>query len=89
MAFDSEFNARTTEYKQKLVISAELVKVSKNLYASFQAISKLEKLKAEQLEHVKVFATKFYNKDCLYRDYADQLKSAIEFEINETKRMVS
>ena len=88
MTFDTDFQARANEYKQKLVISTELVKVSKNLYSSFIAISKLEKLKIEQLEHMKTFATKFYNKDCVYREYADTLKNAIEFEINETKRMV-
>lgn len=89
MTFDSEYKLRGNEYKQKLVIATELVKVNKNLYNSFQAISRLEKLKAEQLEHVRTFATKFYNKDCVYREYADQLKSAIELEISETKRMVT
>ena len=89
MTLDTELKARGNEYKQKLVISAELVKVTKSLYTSFQALSKLEKLKIDQLEHIKTFATKFYNKDCVYREYADLLKSAIEFEISETKRMVS
>ena len=49
----------------------------------------MDKMKIEQLEHIKTFAAKFYNKDCVYREYAEQLKSAIEFEINEMKRMVS
>lgn len=88
MIHESNFQAKATEYKQKLVITSELVKVSKSLYTSFQTISKLDKLKIEQLENIKTFATKFYNKDCVYRDYADQLKRAIEFEIIETKRMV-
>lgn len=88
MTLDADFQARANEYKQKLTITAELVKVSKQLYASFQAISKLDKLKIEQLEHVKTFAAKFYNKDCVYREYAEQFKEAVEFEIGETKRVV-
>ena len=88
MTLNADFQARANEYKQKLTISAELVKVTKNLYTSFHAISKQEKMKIEQLEHIKNFAAKFYNKDCVYRDYAEQLKSAIELEINEMRRMV-
>lgn len=88
MTLDSDFQAKATEYKQKLVIASELVKVSKGLYGSFQALSKIEKHKIEQLEHVKIFATKFYNKDCVYREYADQVKKVVEMEIEESRKMV-
>lgn len=88
MTIDSDFQANATEYKQKLVIASELVKVTKTLYTSFQTLSKIEKAKVEQLEHMKTFATKFYNKDCVYRDYADQVKKVIELEITESKKMV-
>lgn len=88
MTIDSDFQANATEYKQKLVIASELVKVSKTLYTSFQTLAKIEKAKADQLEHMKTFATKFYNKDCVYRDYADQLKKVVEMEIIESRKMV-
>lgn len=88
MTIDSDFQEKATEYKQKLVISGELVKVSKTLYMSFQALSKIEKSKIDQLEHIKTFTTKFYNKDCIYRDYADQIKKVIEIEIIESSKLV-
>lgn len=88
MTIDDDFQANATEYKQKLVISSELVKISKSLYTSFQALAKIEKAKIDQLEHMRTFATKFYNKDCVYRDYADQLKKVVEMEIDESKKLV-
>lgn len=85
---EPEFYAKANEYKQKIVITTELVNVSKSLYIAFQKIAKLDKMKLDQLEHLKNFTTKFYNKDCIYRNFMDEMKEAIELEMNEIKRQV-
>lgn len=88
MTINNDFQSKTTEYKQKLVITSDLLKAVKSFQTSLQAISRLEKQKIEQMENIKIFVSKFYNTDCVYRDFAEEFKMAISLEVTEIKKLV-
>lgn len=85
---ESAFYEKANDYKRKMTITKELVNVTKSFYIALQKIANLDRMKLDQFEQIKTFTTKFYNKDCIYRGYVDELKQAIELEMNEIKRQL-
>ena len=88
MTLETDFYSKANEYKQKLVIGSELSRASKCFQHSLQALAKLDKQKIEQLESIKMFLTKFYDKDCSYKLIAADISSFIDAEIAGLKKLV-
>lgn len=82
---DSLYIERNHQYKNKLAISKEILKLTADFYSALKVLANLEDQKMNSLTSIKNFASLFYEHECVYKGYIQKWEIAIDKEIEAIK----
>lgn len=83
---DISYIERSYQFKQKLTISKEMLKLAADFYTALRHLGRLEDQKIEQLRVIKNFSNLFYEQSCPYKPLIDQWGEALDKEIEALKQ---